>query len=224
MPDGIAVTPGVGATVKTDLVGTDHYQVIKIDAGGDGVAVPIVAGQQAKAASLPVVLASDQGALPVSDNSTTLSVDDGGGALTVDGTVTVQDGGGAITVDGTVAVTGTFYQATQPTSDNGPAWTSAYQHTASADASAGADATAAPTAGQKIVVDDIIVSTAVALTVTFEDESAGTDLLVLYMPANGVAQVTPRGRIKLPVADKKLRVKTSGAGAVACTVVYHSEA
>jgi len=123
-----------------------------------------------------------------------------------------------------VAVTGTFYQATQPTSDSGPAWTSAYQHTASADASAGADATAAPTAGQKIVVDDIILSTGVALTVTFEDESAGTDLLVLYMPANGAAQVTPRGRIKLPVADKKLRIKTSGAGAVACTVCYHSEA
>jgi len=65
MPDGIDITPGSGATVKTDLVGTDHYQVIKLDGGGDGVAVPIVAGQQTKAASLPVTLASDQGALAV---------------------------------------------------------------------------------------------------------------------------------------------------------------
>jgi hypothetical protein len=31
-------------------------------------------------------------------------------------TVTVQDGGGSLTVDGTVAVTGTFWQATQPVS------------------------------------------------------------------------------------------------------------
>ncbi|MFA5053956.1 MAG: hypothetical protein WC565_07845 [Parcubacteria group bacterium] len=79
-PDNIEITAGSGSPVRTDLVGTAHYQVIKLDAGGDGVAVPIVAGQQTKAASLPVTLASDQGALPVSDN---------GGALTVDGTVAI---------------------------------------------------------------------------------------------------------------------------------------
>lgn len=38
-------------------------------------------------------------AQPVTDNGSTLSVDDGGGALTVDGTVTVQDGGSTISVD-----------------------------------------------------------------------------------------------------------------------------
>lgn len=110
------------------------------------------------------------------------------------------------------------------TMDAGPAWTPAYLHTASADGSSGADATAAPTSGQKIVIDDIIVSTGAALTVTFEEETSGTDVLILYMAANGIAQVTPRGKIKLPVADKKLRVKTSGAGAVAVTICYHSEA
>jgi hypothetical protein len=110
------------------------------------------------------------------------------------------------------------------TQDAGPAWTSAYQHTASADASAGADATAAPTAGQKIVVDDIIVSVGADLTVTFEEETSGTDIFVLYMAENTVAQITPRTQVKLPTADKKLRIKTSGAGNVACTVCYHSEA
>lgn len=110
------------------------------------------------------------------------------------------------------------------TMDAGPAWISAYLHTASADASAGVDVTAAPTSGQKIVIDDVIVSTGAALTVTFEEETSGTDMLKLYMAANGIAQVTPRGKIKLPTADKKLRVITSGAGAVAVTVCYHSEA
>lgn len=144
----------------------------------------------------------------------------------------VDIGGGlysrAIVVEGTAAVSGpltdTQLRATAvPTSDAGPSWTSAYLHYASADASGGADATAAPTSGQKIVVDDIIVSTGAALTVTFEEETTGTDMLVLYLPANGVAQVTPRGKLKLATADKKLRVKASGAGNIACTVFYHSE-
>ena len=68
-------------------------------------------GQKTMANSTPVTLASDQSALPVTDN---------GGSLTVDGTVAVSnfpatqnvaDGGGSLTVDGTVtanAGTGTF--------------------------------------------------------------------------------------------------------------------
>lgn len=48
--------------VATDDVGGAHYQRMKLDAGGDGVSVPLVAGQQLAAASLPVVLASDGGA------------------------------------------------------------------------------------------------------------------------------------------------------------------
>jgi hypothetical protein len=90
-------------------------------------------------AGLPVRLADGSGyltVLPVSDNGSTLSVDDGSGSLTVDGTVaatqsgtwnvgtvttvtnavsvtdgggslTVDDGGSSLTVDGTVAVSGT---------------------------------------------------------------------------------------------------------------------
>jgi hypothetical protein len=107
MSDNVAITAGSGTSIAADDVSSVYYQKIKLDAGGDGVSVPIVAGQQLAAASVPVILASDQTALPVTDNSTTLSVDDGGGALTVDGTVAVS---------GSVAVTGTFYQATQPVS------------------------------------------------------------------------------------------------------------
>lgn len=43
-----------------------------------------------------VILATDQPVIPVSDNSTTLSVDDGAGSLTIDGTVGVS---GTVTVD-----------------------------------------------------------------------------------------------------------------------------
>lgn len=64
-PDNVEITAGSGSPIRTDLVGTAHYQVVKLDGGGDGLAVPIVAGQQTKAASLPVTIASDQDALTV---------------------------------------------------------------------------------------------------------------------------------------------------------------
>lgn len=46
----------------------------------------------------------ERGRVAVFDGNSTLSVDDGGGTLTVDGAVTVSDGGGSLTVDGAVTV------------------------------------------------------------------------------------------------------------------------
>lgn len=74
MPDNVEITAGSGTPIKTDLVGTAHYQVVKLDAGGDGLAVPVVAGQQAMAASLPVVLASDQTPVLVGASDTVVTV------------------------------------------------------------------------------------------------------------------------------------------------------
>lgn len=61
-------------------------------------------GQATMAASLPVAIASDQSAVKVAD---------GGGSLTVDGSVAVTDGGGSLTVDGTVAVSNNLLTDTQ---------------------------------------------------------------------------------------------------------------
>jgi hypothetical protein len=63
-PDNVEITAGAGTPIRTDLVGTNHYQYVKLDAGGDGVAIPIIGGVQTTANSLPVAIASDQGALP----------------------------------------------------------------------------------------------------------------------------------------------------------------
>ena len=96
MADNVPIDPGVGVgaqDIATDDVGGVHYQKLKLDAGGDGASVPVVAGQQAMAASVPVVVASNQTAIPVSD---------GGGALTVDGTVAVTNAD-MTTVAGAVA-------------------------------------------------------------------------------------------------------------------------
>lgn len=57
---------GSGTTappVATDLVGTDHYQYVKLDLGAAGFASPLVRGQQTAANSLPVVLASNDPAV-----------------------------------------------------------------------------------------------------------------------------------------------------------------
>lgn len=77
MADNVPIDPGVGVgaqDIATDDVGGAHYQKIKLDAGGDGVAVPVVAGQQAMAASVPVVVASDQTVLLVGSSDVVVTV------------------------------------------------------------------------------------------------------------------------------------------------------
>jgi hypothetical protein len=58
--------PATDAVVAADDVSDVFYQVVKLDGGGDGLSVPLVAGQQLAVASLPVVIASNQSAIPVS--------------------------------------------------------------------------------------------------------------------------------------------------------------
>ena len=110
------------------------------------------------------------------------------------------------------------------TKDAGPQWTTVSTNTLSADATGVVAVTAAPTSGQKICIDDIMVSVDTAMSVLFEEETSGTDIMKFYMAANSSIQITPRGKIKLPTADKKLTVDTSVAGNISVTVSYHSEA
>lgn len=66
---------GIGDVFRTDDLGTSKVPYAKLNGGGDGVDLPIVAGQQTMANSLPVVLPSDQTALPITDNAGSLTVD-----------------------------------------------------------------------------------------------------------------------------------------------------
>jgi len=110
------------------------------------------------------------------------------------------------------------------TTDAGIASTSVVTYTASADMSTAAAITAAPTGGQKIVVDDIIFSTDTAMSFEFEEETSGTVFAKVYVPANGTVCLTTRGKLKLATADKRLFGDASVSGNVAVTVIYHSEA
>jgi hypothetical protein len=113
--------------------------------------------------------------------------------------------------------------------DSGPSWPQligiAGARFTSADASgAPAAVHSAPDTGLKAVITDLIVSVAAAMTVTFTEETAGTVLFTLYMGAGATIQLTPRGKLKLSTAAKRLMVQTSGAGNIAVTAFYHTEA
>lgn len=97
--DGLEVQIGASITLPVDASGaavpvTDNGGNLSIDDGSGSITVDAPVGTPA------FVRLSDGSsaitALPVTDNSTTLSIDDGAGDISID------DGGNAITVDGTV--------------------------------------------------------------------------------------------------------------------------
>ena len=55
-------------------------------------------------------------------------------------------------------------------------------------------------------------------------QTTGVIVAKVFLPANGTAQITPRSKLKLATADKKLFLDASVSGNVACTVWYYSEA
>ena len=91
MADNILVTPGVGATIAADEIAGALHQRVKISHGADGSATDV-----STASPMPVTLAN------TGANATPVVVDLGAN--------------NDVTVTGSVAVTGTFYQATQPVS------------------------------------------------------------------------------------------------------------
>ena|SRR3990167_8404575 len=138
--------------------------------------------------------------------------------------------GGGLKVDGSgtalpVSLASVPSHATQ---DSGPSWTSVFgvsgAAVVSADITTATAVTDAPASGQKLVITDIVVSTDTAMNILFEEETTGADIVKLFLPANGSAQITPRSKWKLATADKKLTAKGSVAGNVGITVAYFNEA
>lgn len=79
MADNFDITPGTGATAAADDIGGVYYPRIKLSCGADGSATDVQIGNGTAAASLRVTVASDStGVLAVTDNSGSLTVDNGG--------------------------------------------------------------------------------------------------------------------------------------------------
>lgn len=95
MADNVAITPGTGATIATDDIGGAQYQRVKLTLGADG------ANDGDVSASNPV---------PVTGGLTDAQLR--ATPVPVSGTVTISDGSGPVTVDGTVSVTGVATETT----------------------------------------------------------------------------------------------------------------
>lgn len=81
--ESVVVSEGTGKNIAVDTVDTDkQVQYVKLMDGTDGSATVVAIGGGVEAGALRVTVASD--------STGVLSVDDNGGALTVDGTVTAN--------------------------------------------------------------------------------------------------------------------------------------
>lgn len=103
MADNLSITQGSGTTIAADDVAGVLYQRVKLAQGADGSATDV-----SSASPLQVTLAntgSNTTAVKVDGSAVTQPVSDGGGSLTVDGsvsitgTVAVTDNSGSLTVD-----------------------------------------------------------------------------------------------------------------------------
>ena len=118
MADTVPITAGSGTSIATDDIGGVHYQRVKLSLGADGAATDIGIGQAAMAASIPVVIASNQGAVAVSGTLTAVTT-----VGTITNAVAVTDNSGSLTVDGTVAATQSGTWTVQPgNTANTTAW------------------------------------------------------------------------------------------------------
>lgn len=191
MADNVAITAGSGTTIAADDIGGVLHQRVKLSQGADGVGVDV-----SSAAPLNVTLAN------TGANGTPIVVDLGSN--------------NDVTVTGSVAVTGTFYQATQPVSvaslplPTGAA-TSALQTQPGVDIgdvtinnASGAAAVNIQDGGNSITVDGTFwqATQPVSGTVT---ANAGTGTMAVSMATN-----TPLGTVAHDSADSGAPIKTGG--------------
>jgi hypothetical protein len=250
MADNLSVTPGSGATVAADMIDGVLYQRIKSTLGADGSAADPLGGAGNVAAGVQrMTLANDDvlvallaaliGEVQASPTSntvldrlktvatslTTLNANDFATEAKQDTIITAL---GSILSSTVLAAGSSIIGATK---DAGPNWTTVWgvsgaPFTSSDQHSAAASVTDAPTGGQKIVLDDVVISVDTAMSATLKCETSGAVIMgPVYLPANGTFVWTSRGKgKKLATADKKLQVITSVAGNISVDAGYHSEA
>lgn len=133
--------------------------------------------------------------------------------------VNINNGGSPTTI-----ATGT----TIGTTDNGPGWNISHgvngaTFSSSSLTGSAQPVTDVPIGGQKIVLTDMAVSVDTAMKLTFSEETTGTSLFEMYLPANGFVQFTTRSWLKLTTANKRIQVKSSVNGNVSITAFYFSQ-
>lgn len=80
-----------------------------------------------------------------------------------------------------------------------------------------------PFTGECLVIDDVVISVDTAMCVDLVTETTNNLKYRVYLPANGTVQITPRDKMKLGTANKRLMVKSNAVGNIAVTAFYHGE-
>lgn len=234
MADNVAVTPGAGATIATDQVGSAHHQIVKLADGTADSATRIAADVGAKANALRVVPASDVmgvGAAAsalrvVHANDALVSVQGGVAHDAPDDANPVKVGAKAVNMDGTEPGT--------PVTENDrancrsdlygrllvePVHPAAWSATADyAGAQTKTELKAAPAAGYSLYVTDIVISNgATAGTIKLIEDTAGaaTDKVSrIFLAINGPISIRFATPIKLTAAKN--------LGVTSVTVTTHT--
>lgn len=115
------------------------------------------------------------------------------------------------------------------TNDGGPAWASSFGVSGEVVTSADATSTPlvitdAPTSGQKIVLDDLEITSEVETIITLRTTSGNKVLGKYAIAENQTLQITTRGKKKAPAANQTLEVLAADAGNIHVGASYHSEA
>jgi hypothetical protein len=82
----------------------------------------------------------------------------------------------------------------------------------------------AASGGMKLIADDILVSAAVAMEFSIQQETEATVFASVFIPANGTVPITMRDGLKTATAVRKFFGKASVAGNVRITCCTHEEA
>jgi len=113
------------------------------------------------------------------------------------------------------------------TKDAGPSWTTVWgvggQRVQGTAAGTVAITDAPAGTAQHLVVTDVLLSANAAMELTLQEETSGTAIAGIFLPANGSAQLTFRSKLRLPTAGKKLNMVLGAAGTVDATTFYYSE-
>lgn len=235
-------------TIATDDIAGVHYQRVKlVDGTLDGTGA--IGGDATN--GLDVDVTRVQGTVAVSGpltdtqlRATAVPISDGGGSVTVDGTVAVSSVGGTVSttaltdsqlratpvpVSGTFwqatqPVSGTFWQATQPVSISGTiattstpsASTGFVKGSASATGTADTSVIAAAGVGVKNYITSIHVANTGTSTslITLKDGSAGSTLLTTVAPALGGSNIT----LPIPIATSSNTALYFACGTASTTI------
>jgi hypothetical protein len=94
----------------------------------------------------------------------------------------------------------------------------------SADITSATLVTSVPTTDQKLVITGLVVSSDTTMSILFEEETSGTDILKIFILANTTLPIVLPSKYKLATANKRLTAKGSATGNIGITVSYYSEA